>query len=141
MTIIYPLIIILCIFAVYNEIRQYNDSYILAKPDKESNKTKKNSKANKRYLINTLKKIKICVSYDFKTIKWRRTFLASVSATFLIYFVVNNNFPKEKDFLLTTIVIFLVISLMWYSYINKTAKEVNRFCDQNLLNVLNVINS
>lgn len=129
--IIYIIITLLCIFAIYNEKRQYNESYLLGKPDKN----------NKNSIYSILKKIKICTSYDFKTIKWRRIFLASVLSTILLYFIIYSSLPNERDFLLTIIILFLVISIMWYSYISKTGLEINKYCDQHILDILKIIKS
>lgn len=130
--IIYIIIILLCIFAIYNEKRQYNESYLLGKPDK-------NNKYNKNSIYSILKKIKICTSYDFKTIKWRRIFLASVLSAILLYFIIYSSLPNERDFLLTIIILFLVISVMWYSYINTIGLEINKYCDQHILDILKIL--
>jgi hypothetical protein len=127
--ILYIILILLIIFAIVRENAEYNDSFILGKYEKNDT------------IDILLKKLKICISYDFTTIKWRRIFLASVFACVLIFFIIHGYIPKLKDILLYLLLIFLSITIMWYSYIDKTVKEVNKYCNENILHIYKILNN
>lgn len=121
--IIYIIFIMIIIFAIYKETREYNDSFILGKYNKTHNITK------------ILENIKICMSYDLKTIKWRNVFITSFISTIILFLIVFARFPSSKELLLFVIIIFLSITFMWKSYINKTVNEVNKYCNENILHI------
>jgi hypothetical protein len=125
---LYIILLSLFIFACYKENKEYNDSFILGKYLKGQS------------INRMLKNIKICMSYDFKTIKWRRIFISSIISTILIFMIVFYRIPEQSEFLLFLIIIFLIFSFMWSSYIDKTAKEVNKYCEDNILHIYKEIN-
>ena len=120
LVIVFSVIFFGLIFAVYKELKEHNDSFLLCKPkDNDS-------------IWKSMRKVIKCVDYDKKTIKWRRTLISTLFCIFLIFAVIHRRIPTAKEFILYLFFIFIVFYLSWKNYVSRTASEAI-FCSQNNL--------
>ena len=74
-----------------------------------------------------LQKIEGLVSYDQKTIKWRRAFVVSVIIAFLIPLILYQRFPTSKELLIITAISYVIFILQWNNYIENTSVPVAKY--------------
>ena len=72
--------------------------------------------------VTLLEKARWCLSYEERTIKWRRAFMISLVCAGLID-LFNGRLPTAKEFMLKFIVIYIGYSMMWYSYVGNVASK------------------
>lgn len=69
-----------------------------------------------------LKKAEWCMTYEDRTIKWRRSFLIAFVCTLLIS-AIQQRVPLPNEFFLNFIIIYVGYSIMWYSYVSNVAEK------------------
>lgn len=122
--IILLIISILFVYALYFEIKEQEHAYIRGKASPNDNVKK------------SLKKIDICLSYDLKTIKWRRCLISTVVIMFLLFVFVRDNSVSSKNILLHFTIIFSLTYIMWRNYASVTGEDVHKIGMQNINNIL-----
>ena len=121
--IIFTIILFFLFFAIWKELTEYNDSFLLGKPkDNDS-------------LSRSIRKVIHCIDYDKKTIKWRRTLISTLLCIFLIFGLIHRRIPTAKEFILYLFFIFMVFYLMWKNYVSRTASEAISYSQENLKNI------
>ena len=108
--IVYVLIIVLLIYAVDHQKREYKDTFIAA-DDTNHNSPKQ-----------LLKSIKICLASPQKAIKWRVVFISMIIIVALIFFLVHSRLPTDSEFIMYSIIVYTVIYCMLI-YIHSVHRE------------------
>jgi len=103
--------VVLC-FALYKESNQGDDSYRRGLPE--------DSDTRKRIY----KKIQYCLMTDQTAIKWRRSFIASILATTVLFGLVHGRFPEPKELILTVLTIYIVYYGSWNHYTSTISSKV-----------------
>jgi len=114
------IIIFFSIFAVIFEIKDQHNAYTLGKA------------SEKDTVGDSLRKLKICMTYDTKTIKWRRILLATTAAVIFIFGIVCRRLPETRELLLYFVIIFCCFELSWRSYTSRTSLEVIKYSEENM---------
>jgi Ca2+/H+ antiporter len=128
MLMIAVVIIVLFFYALFFEIREQKHAYI------------RGNTSSRDDIKKSLQKIDICLSYDLKTIKWRRCFIATVIIIVLLFVFVKENEVTSKNVLLHFTIIFTVIYLVWRNYANVTGEDAYRVGKENIDNVFRLVN-
>jgi len=81
---------------------------------------------------NIIKKIKFCLNYHMIAIKWRRSFLAAVISTLMIFSIIYFRIPTIKEFLLHILIIYVVYYSMWDNYTKSYSEELYKIGKLNL---------
>ena len=111
------------IFAIFGELKWHDDSFSKAKfRDRDS-------------INSSLRKIVMCIDCDSKTIKWRRTLVASTIATTLIFTLVHQRLPSPKELLLYVFLIFIVFYISWHSYMVRTTGKATSYAENHVENI------
>ena len=126
--IIAVIVVFFCFYAFFLELREKNHSYIKGKASSNDDVKK------------SLRKIDICLSYDLKTIKWRRCFLATIIIMVLLFVFVKDSEITPKNVLLYFTVIFTVMYISWRNYAKITGEDVYRIGRENIDRLLTTIN-
>ena len=111
------------IFALNAEIKDQKNAFLSGIYEKNDS------------LYKSLIKLKRCISYDCKTIKWRRSYLIANIITILIFIIIHKKIPSCSDYLLHMIIIFLGYNFMWENYVKVTSKQVLKYANENLKNI------
>jgi hypothetical protein len=81
---------------------------------------------------NIIKKIETCLKAPTHTIKWRRSFLAAVISTLMIFSIVHFRIPDVKELLLYILIIYVVYYSMWDNYTKIYCQELYKIGKLNL---------
>lgn len=120
---------ILFLYALFFEIKEQNHAYIKGKMSPKDDVKK------------SLQKLDICLSYDQKTIKWRRCLMATVIIIALLFFFVKDNELTSKNFLLHFTIIFTIMYLTWRNYASVTGEDVYKIGKENIDNISKLTNA
>lgn len=74
-----------------------------------------------------LHKIDNLVSYDQKTIKWRRIFVVSVVISLMIPLILYQRFPTSKELLIITSISYVIFILQWCNYTENISIPVSEY--------------
>jgi len=121
--IIITVIAALFVYAIFFEVREQNHAYIRGKASPKDNVKK------------SLRKLDTCLSYDMKTIKWRRCLIATVVIIILLFVFVRDNSVTSKNIVLHFAIIFTVMYLTWRNYTNVTGEDVHKVGMENIENI------
>ena len=113
-------IIFFTIYAIYFEVKEQCHSYEAGKP-KQGDKLKI-----------CLEKIKCCLTYDMKTIKWRRSLIASTVIIILVFLLVHKRKPELNEMLLYIIICFVVMHVNWKTYTSMVSTEAITYGLENI---------
>ena len=122
----YTLITLLGFFALFALVKEYiehDDAYTL-------NKAKPGDS-----LHAALRKLKNCINYNQKTIKWRRTLLTTLLSIVLIFGLFRKKFPSAKELLIYFFFIFMAFYINWEHYVYRTASGAAKYADENIQNI------
>lgn len=73
--------------------------------------------------VDTLfKKAAWCMTYEDRTIKWRRGFMIAFVCAMLLH-LLQQRVPTVKEFVLQFSVIYIGYSIMWYSYVGDVVNK------------------
>jgi len=111
------------LFAIYKESTEHNDAFTL-------NKAKDGDS-----IRSSLRKLEKCLNYDQKTIKWRRTWIATLISIALIFGIFYRRLPSAKELVIYFCFIFVVFYITWQNYSNRTAKAAVRYGKKNIENI------
>ena len=117
------IVIFWIIFAIYSEYQDQQNAYILGIP-KDTDSIHK-----------SLSKLEKCISYDVKTIKWRRAYLVANLITILLFISVIRKIPTPSEYLLYLIIISAGYIFMWSHYVETTSKDVLKYTMINMYNI------
>lgn len=121
--IMYIIVFFFVLFAVKFEKNDYANAYDLSKPKKSDNPKR------------ILKKIRIATSYDNHTIKWRRIYVSSVFSTVLIFLIIYQRIPSQKELLLYIAIIYVVFAFQWSNYTSVISSQVSSYVNTHLKNL------
>jgi len=123
--------IVLCIlfaclfyYAFFKEKEEQKYSYFQGIPKKTDS------------LKTLVKRVKICLETDLKTVKWRRSFLGAFLSTILIFLVVHFRIPNFKEMFLYTMIIYVIYYANWHNYsacISEEASKTGSLCLRKIL--------
>lgn len=125
--IIFIPILFLTFYAIIFELKDQSNAYSLGKH-------KQTDSINKSF-----RKLKKCISYDLKTVKWRRILVPSVFTCFLVFFIVHKKLPNAKEFLLYIGVVFISFYITYKNYSSKTTKEAILYSVENIKHIKSII--
>lgn len=114
---------IMFLFALFFEINEQNNAYI------------KGRASSRDDIKRSLKKLDICLSYDLKTIKWRRSFICTILIIILLFIFVKDNEMTAKNLVLHFTVIFTIIYLNWRNYSQVIGSDVHKIGRKNIENI------
>ena len=118
--ILFSVIIFFFIFAIFFENKDQSNAYTLGKMSEKDN------------INDSIRKLKICLTYDTKTIKWRRILIATSLALLLIFGMVHRRLPEPREMLLYFVIIFMCFELTWRSYTARTTSEAIQYGEENM---------
>jgi hypothetical protein len=118
--ILFSVLIFFSIFALFFEIKDQSNAYTLGKMSEKDN------------INESIRKLKICLTYDTKTIKWRRILIATAIALLLIFGMVHRRLPEPREMLLYFVIIFMCFELTWRSYTARTTSEAIQYGEENM---------
>jgi len=119
------LFIIALAIAIKCEIADQHNAYSAGKPN------------DKKNIKTCLRKLKICLEGNTKTIRWRRIMITVVISLFLIYMFVFTRWPEPNELWPMFIILYIVFYASWDNYMNVTGNEIVKFGTQHI----NTINS
>jgi hypothetical protein len=117
------IVVIFFLYSLILESKENNHSYIRGKASPTDS------------VKRSLKKIDMCLSYDLKTIKWRRCFVTTIIILILLFTLVKENEMTPKNISLHFTIIFTIIYLSWRNYSNVTGMDVYRIGRENIDNI------
>lgn len=115
------------VWAIFFENKDQPNAYTLGKSQETDR------------LYDSIRKLKICMSYDTKTIKWRRILLATTISVAGIFFFVLRRKPEPRELLLTFVIIFLTFELTWRDYTNRTSYDAMKYGQENIDHIRSII--
>lgn len=121
--IVYIIVFFFVLFAIKFEKTDYANAYDLSKP-KKSDKPKR-----------IFKKIRVVTSYDNHTIKWRRIYISSVLSTVLIFLIIYQRIPSQKELLLYIAIIYAIFALQWSNYTSVISSQASSYINTHLKNL------
>lgn len=117
--------IFISIFAYLKEKEDQANCYRIAKP------------AEKDTIKQIVKKINETISYDTKSIKWRRALICSIISVFVIFALVETRIPQIREFILYLIVIYVVQYVSWKNYNKVISYPAKKYGELNLDKLIN----
>lgn len=111
------------IYAIYREYTEHDDAFT------------KNKVRVKDSIWSSLRKLENCLDYDKKTIKWRRTLIATLISMILLFGVFHRRSPSSKEFIIHFFFIFVVFYVMWQNYSDRTASGAVLYGRENIDNI------
>lgn len=118
--ILISVLVFFALFALYFEKIDQKNAYSMGKHEDGDS------------IDRTLYKLRICVEYDMKTIKWRRILLATGTAVTLLFLLVHRRLPEPREFLLYFVIIFMCLEISWRTYVSYISSDVVRCGEENL---------
>ena len=107
-------------FAVKSERKDQENAYSAAKKRDEDS------------ISSSLRKIRYCVTYDLRTIKWRRSLISAGIVTVLLFAFVWRRIPSSAELLTHVLLITAVFSTMWSSYAVRTSSDAASYVEANI---------
>ncbi len=108
------------VFAIIKEIVDQKDAYSASKSRDKDN------------ISSALRKIRYCMSYETRTVKWRRSVIAASIATIALFSVCWRRIPTSEEILSHLLIITMVYSLIWDNFCFVTGSSAVRYCDGNI---------
>ena len=108
------------VFAIFFEIKDQKNAYILGKMSEKDN------------VNDSIRKLKICLTYDTKTIKWRRLLVTTSVVLLLIFGMIHRRIPEPREILLYFVIIFMCFELNWRNYTARTTNEAIQYGEENM---------
>jgi len=105
---------VVLLFAIYKESKEYKDSYAQSLPDEKDTKSK----------IYT--KIYQCLLVNENSIKWRRCFITAFLATVIMFGLVRCNVPDPRELFLTVLVLYIIYYISWNNYVETICQPVSK---------------
>lgn len=105
------------IFAIIFEKKDQKNAYLGTKSQETDN------------IHKSLSKLKYLISYDNRTIKWRRAIIFSVILISLLFLLCWYRFPTPKELIIHTLLCIGVYSYIWNNYTETTGKDVISYFD------------
>lgn len=69
-------------------------------------------------------KLKICLAYDSRVIKWRRVFISTCLSMLLFFAIAYQRIPTCREFILFLIVVYGCFFFEWSNYTSVISKSV-----------------
>ncbi len=111
------------IFAIIRERREQKNAYIAAK------------KRDADSISVSLRKLRYCITYDLRTIKWRRSLISAGIITFMLFALVWRRLPSPQELITHMLLITAVFSTMWSNFSKITSKEAAAYVDDNIQHI------
>lgn len=132
---VYALVIILVIYAIYKERQAMGCGNISDQKDCDNanGKAVKGSKSHQSESTSQiLDRISFGSCYNDRFVKWRGIYLISVTCIILMWFVIYNNIPSQRELIIGIIVLMLVITLALSFYKFHLQDHVQRNIQHNV---------
>jgi uncharacterized BrkB/YihY/UPF0761 family membrane protein len=111
------------IFAILRERKEQQNAYIAAKKRDEDS------------ISSSLRKIRYCVTYDLRTIKWRRSLISAGIVSFMLFALVWRRLPSSAEFATHMLIITAVFSIVWTNFSYTTGKDAAFYVDNNIKHI------
>ncbi len=111
------------IFAIIKEQGEQKNAYIAAK------------KRDADSISVSLRKLRYCITYDLRTIKWRRSLISAFIITFMLFTLVWRRLPSPQELITHMLLITAVFSTMWSNFSKITSKEAAACVDDNIQHI------
>jgi hypothetical protein len=108
------------IFAVFKEKKEQKYAYMAAAMREQDS------------ISASLRKIRYCMTYDLRTIKWRRSIVGAVIATTMLFILAWRRLPSSAELITHVLVITTVFSLVWSNFSTLTSSEAVKYTDSNI---------
>lgn len=117
------------VFAVIKEKSDHHHPYSAAQTlDKDS-------------VMISIRKIRYCMTYELRAVKWRRSLLSAAIATILLFAVCWQRIPTSQEIITHLLLITVVFSIVWSNFSTRTATDALRYCDGNINHVKKMLKS
>ena len=113
-------IIFWVVFAIIKERDDQSNAYIAAK--KQDNDS----------ISTSLRKIRYCMTYDLRTIKWRRSLISAGIVTIMLFVLVWRRIPSSSELLTHILLITTVFSIVWRYFSTRTMSDAVGYTDSNI---------
>ena len=108
------------VFAVVKERKEQKNAYAAAKTrDMDS-------------ISSSLRKIRYCMTYDLRTIKWRRSLVSAGIITTMLFALVWRRMPSSAEILTHMLLITAVMAAVWSDFTTRTSSEAAAYADRNI---------
>lgn len=118
--ILYAVLIFFLVFAIRAELADYADPYVYSAPQDTDT------------LAQTLRKIGNCLTYERKTVRWRRSLMISIISIILLFLFIYTRFPTPKECLLHVAIVFVVSYFIWQNYVANVSKNAIKIGQDNI---------
>ena len=116
-------------FAVIKEKSDHQHSYAASQTlDKDS-------------IMTSIRKIRYCMTYELRVVKWRRSLLSATITTFLLFTVCWQRLPTASEIITHMLLITVVFSIIWSNFSTRTGTDALRYCDGNISHVKKLLRS
>ena len=91
-------------------------------------------------ILSSLRKIRYCMTYDLRTIKWRRSIISAGIITVMLFALLWHRMPSSSELLTHMILIAAVVAAVWSNFSSRTSSEVATYVDSNIDHVKYLLN-
>jgi hypothetical protein len=110
-------IVFFSIFAIYFEKKQSCHSYDNAKINKKDN------------ISRSFQKLRHCITFENRSIKWRRSLLTSCMITLLLFIFCWERRPTSSEIIIHIILITLVVTINWNNFSLNSGEKSLHVCN------------
>ena len=111
------------VFAIIKEKSDQEHAYAAAKVGENDS------------LSSALRKVRYCMTYEVRTIKWRRALMSAAIATILLFLLCWQRLPTPQEIITHMLVMTAVFSAVWSNFAAKTSTAALQHCDNNISNI------
>lgn len=117
---LFVVLVFFLLFAIRAELADHADPYVYSIAQ------------NVDTVAQSIQKISNCLTYERKTVRWRRCYIISVIAVFLLFSMVHTRLPSAKESLLYVFIIFIVIYVIWQQYVASISRNAVKIGQDNI---------
>ena len=117
----------LIIFGVVKERKEQRNAYAAAQTRETDS------------ISSALRKLRYCMTYDLRTIKWRRSILSAGIVTSLLFVFVWRTLPTPSELLAHLLIVAAVFEAVWCNFSRRTGCEAATYVDGNIDQIKDVL--
>jgi hypothetical protein len=115
------------LFAITKERSEQKNAYVAAK-NRENDS-----------ISTSLRKIRYCMTYDLRTIKWRRSLIRASIVTLMLFTILWNRMPTSTELITHILIITAVFTAIWSNFSTRTSSEAAEYVDNNIKHIKNLL--